>query len=377
MNATGRPRRTARRRAVATAIALSVVAGASVVAERYAAPGKGSPDPYQDLAVSSCNPTVLPTGQAHPAGEAEPLRPVWCYQLHPVPVTRVGGSNSWLDEFDTHREMGRLDDRDMDYRVFEDGRRGTLRSKAFTNQNHWMVDIAAGDNGGVLLRPDRSFRFADGKLVVEADVAAAIPEYSDAAAVEIDVTTAPAPTGRLVDSQYGYGLFGGHWTFGCRFQPDRHVTCSLFNASQKPGDATVFGNELGRVWQMLPFQPVGTISRGGAPDGENAGGFRRCGANKMDLLCRDRFRLELTRDRVAVFVNGQPYFEQSGIPPRYQFPDEFLHSDLYVYFTSWINRPLAAAYRCHWDRLAVNPSDASGAGLPPSAAPSFDSRPLR
>jgi hypothetical protein len=42
-----------------------------------------------------------------------------------------------------------------------------------------------------------------------------------------------------------------------------------------------------------------------------------------------------------------------------------------VYFSSWVNRPLESSYRFHWDRLAINPRDASGAELPPSAAPSF------
>jgi hypothetical protein len=268
--------------------------------------------------------------------------------------------------------MGTLDDGDMGYRVFTDVEHsGPRTSRAFVNQNHWMVDTAGGANGGVLVRPDRSFRFENGRLVVEADVAAAIPAYSDSASAEIDVSAAPEPTGRVVDQQYGYGLFGGRWTFGCRFQADRRITCSLFDASGSPGDPAVFGNELGRVWQMLPFQHVGQVNVGGEPTGDNAGDFRQCGTNVMDLFCRDRFRLELAKDSVKVFVNGRLYFEQSGIDPKYQLPDEFLGSDVYAYFTTWTNRPLAPAYRLHWDRLAVNPKDASGAELAPSPSPSF------
>ncbi len=70
-------------------------------------------------------------------------------------------------------------------------------------------------------------------------------------------------------------------------------------------------------------------------------------ANEMDPDCRERFRLELTRSSVRVLVNGAPCFEQSGMASRYQPPDEFLRSDLHVYYTSWVNRPLAAAYRFH------------------------------
>src|SRR5581483_8315695 len=94
--------------------------------------------------------------------------------------------------------------------------------------------------------------------------------------------------------------------------------------------------------------------------------FRRCGHNQMDLHCRDRFRLELTRDSVTILVNGRPYFRQSAIEPAYQLPDEFLAAEQYVYFSSWVNRPLESSYRFHWDRLAINPRDASGAELPPS-----------
>jgi hypothetical protein len=329
-------------------------------------------DPYRSLASADCSPAVVPAGQAHPSQELEPIRPAWCYSLARMPTTRENGQNSWTDEFETGIDMGLLHDRDMAYRVFSSiEHRGSRRSVAFINHGHWMVDTAGGENGGLLIRPDRAFRFEEGKLVVEADVAAAIPEYEDSASIEIDITTAPAPTGAVVDLQYGYGLFGGYWTFGCRFQADRHVTCSLFNATGKPGDAAVFGNELGRVWQMLPFQHVGKFTYGGEPKGSAAQFFRQCAKNQMDFFCRDRFRLELGTDTVKVYVNGSLYFEQSNIEPQYQLPDEFLNSEVYVYFTNWSNRPLQPAYRFHWDRLAINPKDPSGLELPPSPAPSF------
>jgi hypothetical protein len=329
-------------------------------------------DPYASLERPGCTPATVPDGQAHPSDEAEPLRPAWCYRLAATTPTRQTGANMWMDGFGTGGRLHRLADGDMGYRVFAVDGGGGVRSAAFVNQNHWMADIAGGDHGGVLVRPDRSFHFENGTLTVEGDVAAALPEYGDSAAVEMDVTTAPAPTGRVVDQQYGYGAFAGAWTFGCRYQADRHVTCALFNTGGTPGDPAVFGNELGRVWQMLPYERVGAVTRGGEPGAVADDRFRRCHANEMDLDCRDRFRLELTRSSVRVFVNGAPYFEQSGIAPRYQLPDEFLRSDLYVYYTSWVNRPLAAAYRCHWGRLAVNPVDGSGAPLAPSAAASFD-----
>ena len=154
---------------------------------------------------------------------------------------------------------------------------------------------------------------------------------------------------------------------------DRDMGFALFNPTGSPGDPSVFGNELGRVWQMLSFQHVGKINDSAQSDAERASSFRKCGRDQLDLHCRDRFRLELARDSVKIFVNGRPYFEQSAIEPENQLPDEFLNSDQYVYFSSWVNRPLESAYRFHWDRLAINPRDASGAEMPASAAPSFGS----
>lgn len=347
------------------ALLLGVGAGIRAIGDSSGADS----DPYRELSAPACAPATVPAGQAHPAGEPEPMRPIWCYRLSTMPVTRVNQGNGWIDGFGTGAAMGRLTDGDMGYRLFDVEHGGTRRAGVFVNNDHWMVDTAAGTHGGVLLRPDRGFRFENGKMIVEADVAAGVPEYSDSASVEIVVTTAPAPTDRVPDTQYGYGTFGGHWTFGCRFQPDRQVTCALFNPSGTPGDPGVFGNEQGRVWQMLPFQRVGRVvdTRPPAPDSV----FRRCGRNQMDLHCRDRFRLELARDSVRILVNGQPYFVQSAIAPAYQLPDQFLEAEQYVYFSSWVNRPLESAYRFHWDRLAINPRDPSGAELPPSAAPSF------
>jgi hypothetical protein len=268
--------------------------------------GDGDGDPYRNQGTPACTPASVPAGQARPAGEPEPMRPIWCYRLGGLPVTRTNQANGWIDSFDTGVGMGRLTDGDMGYRVFDVEHDGDRRAGLFVNNDHWMVDTAAGTHGGVLLRPDRTFRFENGRMVIEADVAAGIPEYGDSAAAEIVVTTAPAPTGTVPDAQYGYGTFGGHWTFGCRFQPDRQVTCALFNPSGTPGDPGVFGNEQGRVWQMLPFDHVGRVTDPGPAAAGTVSAFRRCGHNQMDLHCRDRFRLELTRDSVTILVNGRP-----------------------------------------------------------------------
>ena len=95
-----------------------------------------------------------------------------------------------------------------------------------------------------------------------------------------------------------------------------------------------------------------------------AGAWRLCRDSDPDLECRDRFRLEFSKDTVAVYVNGVKYMEHQGLPPEKQLPDALLNSDVYVYFGSWIYKPDAATVRFHWDRLAINP------GTEPTAAPS-------
>jgi hypothetical protein len=266
--------------------------------------------------------------------------------------------------------MSELQDGDMDYRIFAVEHGGARQTGFFINNDHWMVDVAGGERGGVLLRPNRAFAWENGKLIVEADVAAGIFEYGDSAAVEIDISTAPAPTGKVTDVNYGYGVFGGEATLGCRFQADRSVNCALFDTQSRPGNPSVFGNELGRVWQVLPFQHVGAVQYGGEPLSSN-GHFRACPPNTMDMACRDRFRLELTKDSLKIFVNGMLHFEQSEIPPQYQIPDALVRGENYVYFTSWTNRPLEPVYRFHWDRIAINPLDEDRVPLPPSESPSF------
>jgi hypothetical protein len=296
-----------------------------------------------------------------------------------MPTTRVAAANTWEDNFDTHTQMGRLEDKDMGYRVFNSLENSPEKrtSKFFINNNHWMVDTAGGQMGGAVMRPDTSFKAENGKLVVEADVAAAIPDYKDSASVEIDVNAADQPTGKTVDNLYGYGLFGGQWSLGCRFQADRRIFCAMYNPALQPGDSDVDGNENGRVWQMSDFQFVNKADGKhfhANPHGEGGQYWRQCKPNEMDIMCRDRFRLELTKTSLTVYVNGYKYFEQTDLAPKYQIPDELLNN-AYVYFTNWVNRPTAPAYRFHWDRVAINPKDKDGQPAAPTASPSYGQKP--
>jgi hypothetical protein len=298
--------------------------------------------------------------------------PIWC--LDPPETgspTITQGTNSWLDEFDHHLSTASLG---AGYRVFDRQGASIFRSQHWRHADHWMTDVSGRDQdgpgpwdfGGALMRPDRSFRFQNGMLIVEADVAAGIAEYAGNAWPELIVSTAPAPTGILVDSLYGYGVFGGQWAVGCRLQSSRDPICAMYdNTGRGAGEG-------GRTFEISSHQHEGAqVFGGGAHNPTLDAAWRRCVGTDPDTNCRDRFRWELSRDTLTMYVNGVKYMEHRGLPPEKQLPNAMLNGDVYVYFADWIFKPDVDAVRFHWDRLAVNPTTppgpapGAGAGAPP------------
>src|ERR1700730_1213062 len=235
-------------------------------------------------ATSSCPSTATPLGALPPA------IPVWCQTLGQAPTTFQQGANSWLDDFNFGMDPVTLGD---GYRTY-DSQEAIGRTQHWRQKNHWMMDLQPLDSsgngllGGGMMRPDRSFRFENGKLVVESDVAAGITQYGPGGAdiwPEVVVTPAAAPTGKVLDSLYAYGQFGGTWAFGCRYQPTRVPVCSLYNPDGQPGDRSLFGTPAGRVWEMSSLEQVGTTRFGGAPDSGGAldRAWRTCNGTDPDI----------------------------------------------------------------------------------------------
>ena len=339
------------------------------------APGGHShpgPAPAPEGSVESVNTSVydpiagcedgatVPLGQAPDAVDFEPLGSIWCFNLSEPPArTAVEGANSWVDDFTVDRLMLRLDDGDMGYRIFDRAGQSPGRSQHWINQNHWMVDAVGAFTGGSTMRPDRSFSFEDGKFVVEGDFAASIPEYGDTTWGEITITSAPAPTDVIADNLYAYGQFGGHWAVGCRLQGSRVPVCAVEGprADSPPGDgrcSEIPGNY--RVAELSFWQKCGDRSSGGGPWGEPGQRWRQCEPAGMDMACRDRFRMEVTKSSITLYVNGVKYFEDAGWPASHQLPDSFVNGDVYAYQSNWQVRAEDRAYRYHWDHFAVNPS---------------------
>jgi hypothetical protein len=281
------------------------------------------------------------------------------------------GGNSWLDEFNHGLSTASLG---AGYRAFEVQGGSINQSQHFRHADHWMVDVNGVDQdgsgpwnfGGATVRPDRSFRFQDGKLVVEADVAAGLAEYGGNAWPELVVTTAATPTAAPSrDNTYSYDFFANDWTLGCRLQPERGPICALFDNTGRGAGAG------GRVFEISAFQheDAQSVYGGGPFTPETDAAWRVCQDDDPDLDCRDRFRLELTRDTLTLFVNGVKYMEHQGLPAGKQLPDALVNGPVYVYFGSWIYKPDTETVRFHWDRLAVNPATGPSAALVTPAAP--------
>jgi hypothetical protein len=347
-----------------------------------------APAPTGAAAGASC--TVVPIGQANPSTEPEPMGPIWCFPLSPSPTTRtIDAGGGWVDTFATNVQMGSLNDREMDYRVFN-AFGSSIRGGTFLNNNHWMIDLVDTSafrlSGGVMLSPNKAFTFENGKLVVEVDAAAGQDGAGGADVFyEVDVSPAAAPTGVNVDTLYGYGQFGNVGAIGCRLEraPEYggHPICSMYdNTSHNAGQG-------GRVWET---QGVGTARTAPTVEGGYSGYaipgtslhgsdvFRLCNTNQMDMFCRDRFRFEFTKTSLTIFVNGYQWYKIDGLYASNpatgadnRLPDSwFGPAGVHVYFTSWINSGQHTPHRWHWGRVAVNPHSGSGFTAP-SAAPTF------
>ncbi len=234
-------------------------------------------------------------------------------------------------------------------------------TKHFLHNGHWMVDVAGtgappdeyeGDRrdaivathwGGGLVRPDRTFRFADGRLTVEFDMAAGMRAYHDGWP-EIVVTTASRPTGVDADPTHAIGIFGGAPSVGLRLYTDRTAMSSAYDAN-------------GRLFELSSVLSEGaTSSFGGSPSSlALATAWHLCATDDPDTVCRDHFRVEFTKDSVKLWANGVLYFAESGLPGAKQLPAALTNGDVYVYFASWAYIGRATTERFHWGRIAINP----------------------
>jgi hypothetical protein len=300
-----------------------------------------------------------------PLGALPPAVPGWCGVLATSVDTAIASANTWADSFASGASHAAFP---RSYVVFENARKtatGALtsvnRTQHFAHNGHWMVDIAGDgaplgiyegsakdfylgpNNGGALMRPDASFRFEDDRLVVEFEVSAGMTAYGDRVWPEIVVTTAPAPSSRETNGWYAAGLFGGYPAIGCAFPSDRLSECRVYDSEKITANLSA-GVSAGAARVF-----------GGTPTEAQREAWRLCAPADNDAACRDRFRIELSRESVTIRVNGMRYMEHSGLPLPAQLPDALVRSPVYVYFASWAYLVDPTVARVHWGRVAINP----------------------
>ncbi len=281
------------------------------------------------------------TSPSGPVAGALPTQagPVFCDIVNAGPTTFTSGGNSWADDFDHGLSFATMGD---GYRTW-----GPISESVFwRHANHWMVDLDTRSLfAGAVMRPDRTFRFENGRLVVEAVVAAGMDAYGDPIWPEIVVSGASEPT--FVGGLYSFDMFPEAPTIGCRLQSSRVPICALKAGN---GNAAT-GGQSRREYEISNFQVAGDTVFGGGPWGGLQNAWRRCAVDDADMVCRDRFRLELTIDTLSLYVNDVLYFQQTGLPA---LPAELVNGDVYVYFNGMAVRGPQGVARFHWDRLAVN-----------------------
>lgn len=343
-------------------------------------------DAANAVAVTNCS---LPSGQVFPSTSGDPLVPVYCLPDAPVHApTRVTNANDWVDTFEIgDGNTARFNDGDFGYRVF-DNLGGIADSKHMVIGDHWIDDNQQQYGGGAMIRPDRTFRFEGNppRLVVEADVSAGKQVYSGDQWTELVVTTAsqpdrPGSSNVPAEQEYAYGRFATSNTFGCRLQNGGTQVCAGFVPTLQgvlaptADRAPCYSLSPDRLWELSFFQDCGNnyggVHFGGLP-GSGPPVFRSCAPSDDYDPCLDRFRVELTQHGMLWYVNGQRYFEDSGWDSAHSFPPAFMTGNLYVYLADWtLQGPAGQPVRYHWERFAINPHDAQGNIVGPSASPSF------
>jgi hypothetical protein len=356
----------------------------------------------------TCQPfgTTHLLGQMYPTAGLEPEFPIWCYAQPPAgQPTRALAGNQWVDNFDNAGPaIQSFSDHAYGYRVFDQliARHDRFKLGYFVNTDHWMVDLVDVSldrlSGGVMVSPDQTFQFENGQLVIEVDAAAGSDAMGGANRFyEIDVSSATQTAGYSRDDLYGYGQFGTAGGLGCRLERNDqggNFVCAMYDQSGRATDGRCADpagcptpDLNGRVWetQGVGNALTGATIRGGFPEYVIPGAFglrlrdvwRQCAANVHDLHCRDRFRMELTRDSLHMYVNGYQAMTIDGLAAvnpegrDARLPGSWIQNGLRPYFTSWVNGGQHQPIRWHWDRIAVNSHDASGNFAAPSASPSF------
>ena len=330
-----------------------------------------------------------PVGTSTSTAEPEPQQAIWCVTPLAAPPTtgQADGFGGYADQFGgVGATPASLNDGQAGYHITDVSAGGDSRAQHFEVNGYFGADLQkTAPEQGTDLSPAQSFTFQGGKLVLEADVDAGYPGFNqngDVVWPEVDWSTSPTPSATSTnDGLYMYGYFQDSWAAGCRLQGSRSLTCSVqadhVLSSTTNDQSPCFSAPPARVMEISGFQACGSTHSGFSVDfGAPSNAWRQCPAGTIDP-CLDRFRFEWSAAGLVAYVNGIKFAEDSGWPGGSQLPAAIVNGSVpvFAHFADFGDFSDGQVYRFHWQRLAVNPHDAAGNPLPPSASPTFGQTP--
>lgn len=287
------------------------------------------------LRVSAATPKACETSMPPTGALASEPASIWCYtDLNSAGKTAIQGTNSFVDTF---TKSTNFSDCCGGYAVFN-AIKPTGKAKMWRQGNYWITDSIANIS---LLRPNNTFSFEGGKLVIEAAVAASMPGYNNLIFPEIIVSTASHPSSPHKNARYGYEQFAQHTTFGCRLEGStQRVVCTLTDKST-PASAPA----------KIIYEKKSTT-----PTASQKAAWKVCTSGQPASACMNTYRLEISATSAVIYVNAIKYAEFSGLA----LPADLVKGKGYVYFSTTNLDSSNAAYRLQWGALAINPKDSTG-----------------
>lgn len=356
------------------------------------------------LPVAAVGCGTAPIGTANLPDDPEPTVPAWCLSAPLGSAPQSGGSDGhggWIDSFSpgvngsTPAHLGIACPTTAQCSSIENGYTlqdnisagGTTTSQHFIANDYFEVDLAKQSNfNGADLSPNQTVHFENGKMVLEADVAASEPGFADSNGADevwpevVWSTSQALNSDDTNDALYSYGYHKGFWTAGCRIQAHRSLTCAVeadHVLSSTTGDQfPCFSVAPSRVMEISGHQQCGTVHSGFSVDfGAPSNAWRICPAGTVDP-CLDRFRFEWSKAGLVAYVNGIKFAEDSGWPAESQLPDSIVDGStpIFAHYADWGDFS-GGVYRFHWRRIAAQPHNPDGSLMGPSASPTFGQTP--
>lgn len=174
----------------------------------------------------------------------------------------------------------------------------------------------------------------DGQLVVSTGVAIGHTDYETgrdpSAFYELVITSASAPTYLRPEPFTAADSFGGEPAISCRIELTGTVACALVDSDDV------------EVWSSTFFESASDDPVfGGFEEGPRM--FSRCDAGDAAADCVDDVVLNVTETAIRIDVNGERYYEQTGLDP---LPEQ-LQGEVSVWWAVVSSRSEVALARFH------------------------------